>query len=430
MTQKPLGQKALPQKSLASKTSDSQKSGTKALAAVPAAIEIDAYRTLVFPNRIRKFRKQLNIGSLLELSDKLPAITYIRLSKIERGEIFARAGELRDIASALGIDAEELLIDIDDADFDIAAWADPLHGGDRTDPEAERFAVLLAAALRRRRAADDSLTIAALEHGYGIAPVILSRIENALKPFERWNEDIRASLRRLFAAADDAELIAIVNDAHSRGDLDAVLPLVANPQLRITKSRNRIAALRAELSAAPCEDLGTSVPANTRSLRPPLGEREASSRGPLERPLLDRPLGKHAAPIVTSEETAATQDAPIRLVPVYGSPLPEGLIARTPAGTQVEAPRNSGPRTYGLRLGRPTLGAGLPGRSILLVDPDRFPSAGGLAVVAEEQGLRVLSVTLDRHGRMLGYSENPDLEVAIDEIDPANLGTVVAALFE
>ncbi|MDF2637927.1 MAG: family transcriptional regulator [Novosphingobium lindaniclasticum] len=426
MTHKPLGQKALSHKS-----PELQKRGAKALAAGPAAIEIDAYRTLVFPNRIRKFRKQLNIGSLLELSEKLPAITYIRLSKIERGEIFARAGELRDIAGALGIDAEELLIDIDDADFDIAAWADPLHGGDRTDPEAERFAVLLAAALRRRRAADDTLTIAALEQEYGIAPVILSRIENALKPFERWNEEIRTSLRRLFAASDDAELFAIVNDAHMRGDLDAVLPMVANPQLRITKSRNRIAALRNELSAAPREDLESPAPTGTGGLRAAPGERGASRRTALERPLLDQPLGKRAAPspAVSAEEIAA-QHAPLHLVPVYGSPLPDGLIARTPAGTQVEAPRSSGPRTYGLRLGRPTLGAGLPGRSILLVDPDRFPSAGGLAVVTEEQGLRVLSVTLDRQGRMLGYSENPDLEIAIDEIDPVNLGTVVAALFE
>jgi len=51
-------------------------------------------------------------------------------------------------------------------------------------------------------------------------------------------------------------------------------------------------------------------------------------------------------------------------------------------------------------------------------------------VVTEAEGLRVLSVTLDRHGRMLGYSENPDLEVAIDELDPANLATVLAAVFE
>ena len=120
----------------------------------------------------------------------------------------------------------------------------------------------------------------------------------------------------------------------------------------------------------------------------------------------------------------------MRLVPVFGSPLPDGLIARTPGGTHVEAPRSAGPRAYGLRLGRPTLGAGLPGRSTLIVDPDRFPSAGGLAVVSSAEGLRVLSVALDRHGHMLGYSENPDIEVALDRIDPADLATVVAAVFE
>ena len=418
MTQKPLG---------------SQKRTGKALATAPTAIEIDAYRTLVFPNRIRKFRKQLNIGSLLELSEKLPTITYIRLSKIERGEIFARAGELRDIAAALGIDAGELLIDIDDPDFDISAWADPLHGSDRVDPAAERFAVLLAAALRTRRAADDALTIAALEHEYGIAPVILSRIENALKPFDRWNEEVRASLRRLFAAADDGELIAIVTEAHQRGDLDPVLPLVANPELRIAKSRGRIAALRDELhGASRAQGIARAVPHPLLD-RPPL-DRPSLGRAMSERPMLERGAGRRRAAEALAEDaggdTMVAEHPSVRLVPVFGSPLADGLIALTPAGAQVEAPRNAGPRAYGLRLGRATLGAGLPGRSVLIVDPDRFPSAGGLAVVTEAEGLRVLSVTLDRHGRMLGYSENPDLEVAIDELDPANLATVLAAVFE
>jgi transcriptional regulator with XRE-family HTH domain len=399
MTQKPLG---------------SQKRNGKALATAPTAIEIDAYRTLVFPNRIRKFRKQLNIGSLLELSDKLPTITYIRLSKIERGEIFARAEELRDIAKALGIDAAELLIDIDDPEFDIAAWADPLHGNDRADPEAERFAVMLAAALRNRRASDDALTIAVLEQDYGIAPVILSRIENALKPYDRWNEEVRAALRRLLDARDDAELTAIVNEAHLRGDLDAVLPLVANPQLRIAKSRTRIAALHDELRG-----VSPQTRASARATPHPLLERVAS-----------KDTGRLPTRTIDIAEAHPAQSAAVRLVPVFGSPLPDGLIARTPGGTHVEAPSSAGPRAYGLRLGRPTLGAGLPGRSILIVDPDRFPSAGGLAVVSAAEGLRVLSVALDRHGHMLGYSENPDIEVALDQIDPADLATVVAAVFE
>lgn len=361
---------------------------------------IDFHRALVFPNHIRKFRKQLNIGSLLELSERLPAITYIRLSKIERGEVFARADELRALADALGIEPDNLLVDVDDTAFDIAAWAEPLHGTSHADIEAERGAVLLAAALRSRRGGDPALTIAVIEQDYGIAPVVLSRIENALKPLDRWNEDVRAALRRLFGAADDAALIAHVKALHASGALDPVLPLVANPEIRLTKSRTRIAALREEL-AMPV----------TQAPPPPIA-----------------PGGDPLA--IDTNAAAGTATAAIRLLPVFGTPLADGLIARSPVDAVVEAPRNAGPRAYGLRLGRPTLGAGLPGRATLIVDPDRYPATGGLAVVREGEALRVLSVTADRHGRMLGYSENPDLEVAIDSLDPATVAAVLAAVFE
>ncbi|MFS0850824.1 helix-turn-helix domain-containing protein [Novosphingobium panipatense] len=365
-------------------------------------MEIDFHRALVFPNRIRKFRKQMNIGSLLELSERLPAITYIRLSKIERGEVFARADELRLIARALGITADELLIDVNDPSFDIAAWAEPLHGTIPADPEGERAAVLLAAALRARRGSDPALTIAALEQEYGIAPVVLSRIENALKPLERWNEDVRSALRRLFGMADDAALAAHLERLASSGALDPVLPLVANPQARLTKSRTRIAALREELAAGDAlrEKPASKPPAPVRRDAPP-------------------PHG------VSDGQTAL-----VRLLPVYGTPLPDGLIARTLSHAIVEAPRSAGPRAYGLRVGRPTLGAGLPGRATLVVDPDRFPVAGGLAVVREEGGLRVVSVAVDRNGRMLGYSQVPDVEVALDALDPDAVAAVISAVFE
>ncbi|WP_374410557.1 helix-turn-helix domain-containing protein [Novosphingobium colocasiae] len=358
---------------------------------------IDVHRALVFPNCIRKFRKQRNVGSLLELSERLPAITYIRLSKIERGEIFARAGELRDIGRALGVDPARLLIDVDDPAFDIAEWAETLQGAVIADPEAERRAVLLAAAVRARRGADPALTIAVLESEYGIAPVVLSRIENALKPLDRWNEDVRAALRRVFDVANDAALMAHIEALRSEGKLDAVLPLVANPELRLAKSRARIGALRQELERpAPAPSAEVVAPAKT------------------------------AAP----EPVVEPSGEALRLLPVFGTPLADGLIAFTPTGAVVEAPRNAGPHAYGLRLGRPTLGAGLPGRATLVVDPDRYPATGGLAVVRQEGGLRVLSVTADRQGRMLGYSESPDLEFAIDTLDPADVAAVLSAVFE
>ncbi|XJJ66202.1 XRE family transcriptional regulator [Novosphingobium sp. BL-8A] len=338
---------------------------------------------------------------------------------------------MRAIAAALHVDPLDLLVDIDDPAFDIEAWAEPILGNDRTDPEADRLAVLIAAALRARRAADDTLTIARLEDEFGIAPVILSRIENAHKPYERWNDEVRAALRRLFAAADDAALAAIAAAAHARGELAPFLSLVANPQLRIAKTRARTASLRSELTA-PIQPAAPSRVVAARA-------RGTSARPSLETSVLERPVPvlDAAAPRAFQAEAeaiaasaCATDSAVVRLVPVFGSPLPDGLLAQTPTDAFVEAPRGAGPRTYGLRIGRSTLGAGLPGRAVLVVDPDRFPSAGGLAVIEQDQGLRVIAITFDRQGHTLGFSLNPDYEVALDAIDPACIATVLSAIFE
>ncbi|MDF0542494.1 helix-turn-helix transcriptional regulator [Sphingobium sp. H39-3-25] len=381
---------------------------------------IDQHRAFVFPNKIRKFRKDNGFNALLKLSEQLSSTTYIRLSKIERGEVFAKAEELVAIASALDVDPASLLIDIDDPAFSIADWAAEYQKADNFDFEADRFAVLLAAALRLLRATSDDLTIAAIELHYGLAPVILSRIENAFKPFERWSEEIQHALFRLFGVTHEGALRAWIEAAHARGDLAETLPLVANPELRIAKTRTKVAALREELAGAG----GDTARATTRgakitpqpALPAILPPSVAAAGTPVNMPVTD---AIHAADHVT-----------LRLVPVFGSPLAAGLIAKTATGTQVEAPRSAGPNAYGLRVCRPTLGAGLPGRATVIVDPDRFPSAGGLAVVREEGGLRLVSITFDRQGRMLGYSEHPACELQIDEMNPADIATVVGAVFE
>ncbi|WP_228726795.1 helix-turn-helix domain-containing protein [Novosphingobium aureum] len=371
---------------------------------------IDSWRSFVFPNHIRTFRKERDGGSLLELSERLSGVTYIRLSKIERGEVFARAAELRAIGEALAVAPEDLLIDIDDPHFDIADWAEPNLGSDRVSHESDRFAVLVAAALRNRRNADPELTIAALENDYGIAPVILSRIENAFKPFERWNEDIRSGLYKLFAVRSNAVFIRKIEDLYGSGDLDETLPLIANPKLRIDKTRTRVNALRAELAqASPVA--ATQAHATIESA-----------------PALPEPA---IAPTNDNSARASVEPGEERMVPVFGFPLPEGQIARLPTDTEVPAPRMAGPASYGLRVGYPTLGPGLPGRATLIVDPDRFPSAGSIAVVSEAEGiLRLLSITHDRQGRMIGFSLHPDYEIAIDELDPGQVGTVIAAIYE
>lgn len=373
---------------------------------------IDRYRSIVFPNAVRDLRRQRGFPRLLALSALIPDIPYVRLSKIERGEVIARADELRRIAAALEVAPERLLVDVEASDFDIAEWAADLQDWSARDLEEDWFAVTLAAALRHRREGDGALSIAAIERNYGIAPVILSRLENAYKTFDRWNAQTVRAVCALLGVPSVQALRAHVEQVRASGVLDAHIALIASPSVRIGKTRSKVAALREELAG------GASVPAGARLAAQP------RRMVPVATP--DAPSAM--APVVDAIQ--ASDVAMVRLVPVFGAPLLDGLIDRVPTGQVVEAPRSAGPRAYGLRVCRPTLGPGLPAHGIVVVDPDRFPSPGGIAAVREADGLRLLIVTADRQGRMIGYSTHPDREVELDMIDPADVGTVIGVLLD
>jgi transcriptional regulator with XRE-family HTH domain len=373
--------------------------------------DIDRYRSIVFPNAVRELRKQRGFARLLGLSAVLPDIPYVRLSKIERGEVVAKASELRSIAMAMRVAPEDLLLDIDDPAFDIAAWATELQ--DLTDEEIaeDRFAVLLAAAIRARRDADRSLSIVNVERRFGIAPVILSRLENGYKPLGRWNAQTVGAVCRLLGVADAEALRDHVARADADGILRAHLPAAASSAARIEKTRARVALLREEL-----HDPTQPTAIRAKAAQPP---RVAPGATP--------PNGVDAAVLAAIEQS---ETATVRLVPVFGAPLADGLVDRVPIGRTVEAPRHAQPNSYGLRVCRATLGPALPAHAIVVVDPDRFPSSGGLAVVREAGGLRLLVVTFDRQGRMIGYSVNPDREIDLDTLDAADVGTIVAVLLD
>lgn len=358
--------------------------------AAAGEIPVDLHRCFVFPNRMREQRHAAGHARLLRLAAAIPEIPYIRLSKIERGEVMPRPDELRRIAAALGIAPAALLLDIDAPGFDIARWAEPFVDGTPPDLAEERFAVLLGAALRARRTGDPALTIAAIERDYELPPVNLSRIENAQKTFDRWGAPVREALFGLFAVPNETELRGHIAALHATGALDGFLAAIASPALRHERSRARIAELAAALE----------TPA------------------PVEAP----------TPVVAAILLAAGT-AQVRLVPVLGAPLPHGLIADTPTTEKAEAPHAAGARAFGLKVCRATLGGGLPGQAVVIVDPDRFPAPGGLAALREEAGWRLLSVGSDRDGRMIGYSSNPALELVLDDRDPAQLAGVIAAIF-
>ena len=348
---------------------------------------IDPHRILIFPNAIREQRRRKGHDSLLMLALQIPQIPYIRLSKIERGEVFAKAAELQQIGTVLGVNPQVLLVDIDAPDFSLALWA-----GMRGEPtgvgrEGDELALLLAAAFRARRAGDPALTLAVLQSHYGLAAVIVSRIENAVKAPDRWNAPTMRAIRTVLGVADDDHLAPWLRAAHGSGALDPWLARIPGAAEREARTRSRIAALRAELERLP---------------------RQAP-------PSLDSPA--------ISPEIASN-----RSVMVQGAPLPDGRIARTDSDQRVTLPEGSGPRSYALRMCRPSLGATLPGHAVLIVDPDRFPFHGGLAVLSEPEGLRVLVVTTDRDGHLLGHSLNPEKALVLDTVPPADLAMVTAVL--
>ncbi|KRC79024.1 helix-turn-helix domain-containing protein [Sphingomonas sp. Root241] len=351
-------------------------------------VPVDLYRCFVFPNRMREQRRAAGHAKLLRLATVIPEIPYIRLSKIERGEVVPRVDELRRIAAALRIGPADLLLDMDAPDFDIAIWAQPFIDGPPADLEEERFAVLLAAGLRARRSGDPALTIAAVERDYGLPPVNLSRVENAQKTFNRWNPATRDALFRLFDVPNETELRAHIAALHETGALDGSIGAIASAAARHERSRARIADIAAALKM------------------------------PDEAPM------PSVAPVQVASGTMS-----VRLVPVFGAPLPQGLIADTPTTEKAEAPHAAGPHAFGLKVCRATLGGGLPGQAVVIVDPDRFPAPGGLAALREEGGWRLLAVGSDRDGRMMGYSSNPEMEIALDDCAPDRLAALVGAIF-
>lgn len=377
---------------------------------VPKPIVLDPYRAIIFPNRIRKQRTRHGFPKLLSLASALPAIPYIRLSKIERGEVVARADEIQRIAALLGVPPRDLLVDIEDSDFDIGQWSEPFAEGKAADKAEEEFAVLLAAAVRARRARSAELTIAAIERDHGIAPVILSRIENAAKPLNRWNDATVERVCRFLEVSDGGALRREVEQQYRDGRLDDYVGVITDPAVRVQKTRACLSRLVKELEQSAVH---IETPA----------ARETGTE-----PLPAEPTDIVAAPRPRAPLAEARLQG-VRLVPVLGAPLPDGLIAPVETGRTVEAPRAAGRRAFGLRICRPTLGAGLPGSTIVIVDPDAFPSSGGLAAVRVDGNYRLLAITFDLGGAMIGHSVNPSLEMPLDAVDPADIMAIVGAQF-
>lgn len=362
----------------------------------PHEVIIDPFRTILFPNAVREKRQGAGIRSLLALSGNLPDIPYVRLSKIERGEVFARVEELQAIAAALNVsNAADLLIDVEAPSFSVEEWAHAQCDIKPLNREAEELAVLLAAAFRARRARDPKMTLAHLQQEYQLPTVIVFRIENAVKPFDRWNSATLGSICALLGQADRDELVRFLRAAHESGRLTEWLTIVPGAEERERRTCERVRALRKELALLS----------------------SAKQRTPI----------KVRSPQRAQEEPPQQKTA--GQLQVMGVPVGGGLIAPSLTQTYIERPPSAGANAYALRMCRASLGGAIPGNAILIVDPERCPVDNGLLVLREDNGLRVLIATTERDGRLHGHSLHPAMDIALDTIEPSKLAKVTNILF-
>ena len=81
-------------------------------------VESGIVRSTVFPNKLRDLRREAGYEMLTDFIREtgLEEISYIRLAKIERGQIFARPDEIIEIAKLLNVDPMSLFIDTAEKD--------------------------------------------------------------------------------------------------------------------------------------------------------------------------------------------------------------------------------------------------------------------------------------------------------------------------
>lgn len=178
-------------------------------------------RSIVFPNTMRDLRSRAGYPSLLGFSSKLPQITYTRLGKIERGEIFPRHEELVTIAKKLGVPAGKLFVDITSPRFDREAWA-LAHVEGKLGARCGSFEDMKLGATLRVKRHERGLATTEMK-SFSLPAATVSRIEHAERTFSRWDDTIRLGIRRAIGAETFSDMWRTVERLYKGGKLDKVM---------------------------------------------------------------------------------------------------------------------------------------------------------------------------------------------------------------
>lgn len=346
-------------------------------------------RGAVFPNAVRDVRRDRGFPTLRDFDGKV-SVTYTRLAKIERGEIFPSAQELNQIAKALEVPVGKLLVDISDPEFDREQWA-------RDHIEAKlKFrgggieAMRLGAALRVKRLEMKRSTTDMKE--FGLPAATVSRIENADRPLERWDRIVQRGIAKVFGVRSSQSVQNEVMRMREAGELDDMLMSLFSPEAIEERNTRRL------------RNLLTDLPGQTAKI------------------LLDKLPGA-TEPEVHGAPVSATID-------VLGVAGEYGLISLVETGRSVVRPEGLDADVVAIQVTQPVLGPGLPTGSVLIVDPGMQPSAGDVAVVINmsDASARLLSVLEGRDG-LEGFSMASDKVFSLEALGEGEIvGKVVSVI--
>jgi transcriptional regulator with XRE-family HTH domain len=315
-------------------------------------------RSTVFPNAVRDVRVRRGFDTLRAFaSDEHVDVTYTRLAKIERGEIFPTADEMKSIARAMGVPVASLLIDPNDPSFDREAWAREHIEAKLAHRGGGIEAMKLGAAMRVRRLAMKRSTTDMKDHGLPAATV--SRIENADRPIERWDASTQKGIAKVLGVRGNAGVNRKVAEMFASGELDGMLRTLFSPEAIHERNSKRYKALLAEL-----------------------------------------PTGKKVSKLL--QDLNAEDD---EIAVLSGDVAEQGAFNVAPSQRRVAIPAGASRSSMAVEVAEAVLGPGLPRHTVIVADPEQPVSAGDVAVVfsGDRSVVRLLSIA-DNGGSLIGFS--------------------------
>lgn len=341
-------------------------------------------RSTVFPNAVRDVRMRRGFDTLRAFDGKVD-VTYTRLAKIERGEIFPTAAEMVSIARAMGVPVSSLLIDPNDPSFDREKWAREHIEASLSHRGGGIEAMKLGAAMRVCRLALGRSTTDM--KSFGLPAATVSRIENADRPIERWDAATQKGIAKVLATHGErstvrgnAGVIRKVAEMFAAGELDAMLHQLFSPEAIQERNNKRLKALLAEL-----------------------------------------PVGKKVSKLLQDLDGNADE-----IVVLSGPSSGNGAFAVSQSDRRVAIPAGAGRASIAVEVTEPVLGPGLPRGTVIVADPEQEVTGGSVAVILspDRKEARLLSVQ-SGDGGLYGFSMAMDSVLNFSSLPE---GTVIAKM--